>query len=960
MDLFDDILPVAPPARARPGGKFIPKAKPKQLPRKEISASEHATSSKDGKNVPVTSSSTCSEGISLNECHNAVASTLSMSAEEHTRSNHRPQVEHPNLEDATNSEMGNPQQVSENGDAAALVDALPSTMTASEVDADRNLTHFPKSAYPVGFDVGRVANSIPESSLNNGTTQSVHPANPVENELSSVAAPSTSCSTIGRMEDAPKTGEDSFLDNNKHLELIDNSLQVCPDVGFQIASDNKDAIFDSNIHSNFSFAREQEVVSMEFGLDPFSNTLPDPGTRNARKFQPKIKPRPRVGNTTIIASASSSVMMEKSVELPSCTNEVQPFQSSGDGNGGLNQSTSLPLPTSEILSSANLSNKSDYMSSNIPVSEDNRSLTTVIPSQLDSLNAMLSEVAVHNGSRDSPSSFGKSAGETADIFSGLETLDYFLTQNATDTGKPALHSFNEKGSEENFVVPACSSINSFGACDTAQVQTCPEYHTTQDSLTFNETEVLNVNDTHSNNRKPETENVVDLNPASPVDNVFDYQSMKSGTDPTSEIPVHEELTNAADSPTLADILHADVTGEKEDANERKKDGTISSSPRKRRRSSIANEEDKNGKTSRQLRKQACRKPANNSLNEDEDDLDPLSDSNRDELEENDDEFEVDYSSNKKRASASSKKKSVAKTAKTSQKRKKANDDSEKTTKEPPKKFSHSTRRRKRCVDKALLEIPEDELDPRTLPIKDIILLAEHRERRAKKEATTSKAFSTNQSGGDSLHEAGANNEEETLGSEDGRDTGDDQASESIPFASSLFNYQSFMDKAPRGKWSKQDTELFYEAIRQFGTDFSMIQQLFPGRTRHQVKLKYKKEERQHPLLLSDAVNNRAKDHYHFKLVIERLQQASTKAEKDPGRDASDFMTGEEVEDLTPGTNEEVATTQQDEIATTQKDKIATTQQDAHVKDQEDCMAFKDDSDDSDDEFQRWSQYKSDY
>jgi transcription factor TFIIIB component B'' len=34
------------------------------------------------------------------------------------------------------------------------------------------------------------------------------------------------------------------------------------------------------------------------------------------------------------------------------------------------------------------------------------------------------------------------------------------------------------------------------------------------------------------------------------------------------------------------------------------------------------------------------------------------------------------------------------------------------------------------VDKALLEIPEDELDPRTLPIKDIILLAEHRERLA--------------------------------------------------------------------------------------------------------------------------------------------------------------------------------------------------------------------------------------
>lgn len=57
--------------------------------------------------------------------------------------------------------------------------------------------------------------------------------------------------------------------------------------------------------------------------------------------------------------------------------------------------------------------------------------------------------------------------------------------------------------------------------------------------------------------------VADLNPDCLIDNVFDYQSMKSGTDPSSEIPMHEELTNAADSPTLADFLHQDVTGEKE-------------------------------------------------------------------------------------------------------------------------------------------------------------------------------------------------------------------------------------------------------------------------------------------------------------------------------------------------------------------------------------------------------------
>lgn len=54
-----------------------------------------------------------------------------------------------------------------------------------------------------------------------------------------------------------------------------------------------------------------------------------------------------------------------------------------------------------------------------------------------------------------------------------------------------------------------------------------------------------------------------LNPGCPIDNVYDYQSMKSGTNPTSEIPRHEVLTNSSDSPTLADFLQLDGTREKE-------------------------------------------------------------------------------------------------------------------------------------------------------------------------------------------------------------------------------------------------------------------------------------------------------------------------------------------------------------------------------------------------------------
>ena len=127
----------------RAGGRFAPKAKSKPVPRKEISALEHETSSKDGKDERVASSSTSkdTEGISQNECHGAVASILSMPPEQSTGSKNSSQVELPNLEDATKSEMGKAQQVIVNVDTAALVDALP--------ESDGNLTNLPKSACEV-------------------------------------------------------------------------------------------------------------------------------------------------------------------------------------------------------------------------------------------------------------------------------------------------------------------------------------------------------------------------------------------------------------------------------------------------------------------------------------------------------------------------------------------------------------------------------------------------------------------------------------------------------------------------------------------------------------------------------------------------------------------------------------------------------------------------------------------
>lgn len=49
--------------------------------------------------------------------------------------------------------------------------------------------------------------------------------------------------------------------------------------------------------------------------------------------------------------------------------------------------------------------------------------------------------------------------------------------------------------------------------------------------------------------------------------------------------------------------------------------------------------------------------------------------------------------------------------------------------------------------------------------------------------------------------------------------------------------------APGQQWDDLNTELFYQGLKMFGTDFKMISNMIPGKNRRQVKLKYNAEER---------------------------------------------------------------------------------------------------------------------
>ncbi|KAL5479589.1 hypothetical protein EMCRGX_G023131 [Ephydatia muelleri] len=57
------------------------------------------------------------------------------------------------------------------------------------------------------------------------------------------------------------------------------------------------------------------------------------------------------------------------------------------------------------------------------------------------------------------------------------------------------------------------------------------------------------------------------------------------------------------------------------------------------------------------------------------------------------------------------------------------------------------------------------------------------------------------------------------------------------------------------KWTKEETNLFFRALSQVGTDFTIMTLLLPKRTRKELKNKFKKEEKLRPHLVSDALQN---------------------------------------------------------------------------------------------------------
>ncbi|KAL8107500.1 uncharacterized protein LOC141672986 isoform X1 [Apium graveolens] len=708
---------------------------------------------------------------------------------------------------------------------------------------------------------------------------------------------------------------------------------------------------------------------MDFELDPLDDIFADNAAKNARpsgKFRPKAKPKPR---KVLSASVQSTQCTQ-----PTTVSEHERKNASENAVDGsvavspLNDNKSSKLTN---LSTEHLADKGHD----------------------GSASGSHSEAILSGRSGDYNSPIGSLEGEKCDIGSLLEVSDGFLSQKTTVTETETTF-VDSSRNEEVILGGARDSRLDRGMlpCNTSSLCLAPEPPTSLSNFTYGESTSNTAGFFQEGNTSPflETQNItteftsvsgrlieklqpkpklqsqeethcatvsnvddvlpvpsqtdnfnVDSFPEVPLDDMIDFSSMELDdsvpTDPALEIPGFVEASQLNEQNTVPFPT---------DRERRKADPGLEHSVKQQIPSTSGGEE-KHGRSSKRRGKQKhvlqlVGQPEEQDLETGQVTDEYPKGSSVNEANHTDKDYLVGDDRPNKKARGRSKK-SAAEKGETVRKSKKATEASEQSNKKLKKKFSHSTRRRGR-FDKDWLKTPEDELEISDLPLKDIILLGEYREWMAKKNPEASQTPVTNQS--TTQPSTRHYEDDDIFASEQDQDFNDEHENVAVQDNGTYFNYQSHMKKTPRGKWTKQDTELFYQALQQFGTDLTMITQLFPGRTRNQIKLKYKREERDHPTRLHDALTTRSKDHSHFQLIVDQVKKAVAERKQNSETDDLDGLL-EETEEVPPKIDETTKSTQveQSEVE--------------HMEDVVPAATGPVESSESDDDEKRWSQFRSD-
>ncbi len=74
-------------------------------------------------------------------------------------------------------------------------------------------------------------------------------------------------------------------------------------------------------------------------------------------------------------------------------------------------------------------------------------------------------------------------------------------------------------------------------------------------------------------------------------------------------------------------------------------------------------------------------------------------------------------------------------------------------------------------------------------------------------------------------------------------------------AGDSLTYNSYRKHHHTKKWTDRETAKFYKALSMIGTDFTMIQRLFPNRSRDEIKRKFKREEKLNQALIDRILCN---------------------------------------------------------------------------------------------------------
>ncbi|RZC78915.1 hypothetical protein C5167_003125 [Papaver somniferum] len=715
------------------------------------------------------------------------------------------------------------------------------------------------------------------------------------------------------------------------------------------------------------------------GMD-LDDLLSEPVVVNARagfKFQPKARPKGKVKGTVLPTPSQFDSSKDKPVavddrhaDILKSVAHLVPLAETVSVNSSADTPDEIPRNSTVIDSSSqpviqHSVNHTGALFQEVSVSDGDRIFASAnVSPQFGTRGADVASpdpsfVGVANFSdihADKQAGFTRSGVETADIFSDLESLDDILPQPAMSNGntvkkfQPKVKVNSQPTNKLPISRPVASEADSERLASVASnpnASIAPEINSNPDIVEVSQ-EVLNYGDAADalgvswvgdmrlereeeafggiNSQDTATGNPFlvpcanesleeDLTPTFPSDSFIDSSTMGfSNSVPRDASP--EQLTHELES--SAERSYPELVTQEELVDLQA--GHVISGGENERSVSAASNKNGTGKSSRLLRNEVSHPVAADEMAEETREnqhlLSEPAQNSSGNVDNNDDYCRGEEAPNSNRTPENSKK-PVSGNEKTGRRRKKADGPDSSDKELPKKKFSHSTRRNRRKVDKILLETPDHEIDPRKLTLKDLILLAEAKERLLSKDPNAAKNSLPNQrntrdtSFGEEdsfgLPEDSFGLRDDSFGLRDDSSFGYQDDEQAAPSAQPKLNYHTFMKRTSKQSWSQQDTELFYEGIRQFGTDFAMIQQLFPGRTRHQVKLKYKKEEKQHPQRLSDALTNRSKNHSHFELVIERLKKAAAEAEAEQNSNRDDEsvgLTGEE-EEVTHDTNEEV-------------------------------------------------------